>query len=150
MVVIFQVAFTKVTKRFVPIPVMTIGAVFYMLAVGGMSFGTGFWGFWVFMVVMTIGELILVPTASTYAANMAPPDKRGRYMSIFGLSWRIAIGIGPIMGGILNDNLGPKAIWYGGALIGLLSVITFLIINGSSKKQDLEGVDVPVAGEKWT
>ena len=44
--------------------------------------------FWISMVVMTVGELILVPTASTYAANLAPVDKRGRYMSIFGLSWK--------------------------------------------------------------
>jgi MFS family permease len=128
MVVTLQVAVTQVTKRYATLPVLSVGAAIYMLAVGGMSLGSGFWGFWIFMVVMTIGELILVPTASTYAANLAPPDKRGRYMSIFGLCWRIAIGTGPILGGILNDNLGPKAIWYGGALIGLMSVITFLLL----------------------
>jgi len=50
--------------------------------------------------------------------------------SVFGLSWRIAIGVGPILGGVLNDNLGPKAIWYGGVLIGLMSMITFLVVNG--------------------
>ena len=128
MVVTLQVAVTQVTKRYATLPVLSVGAAIYMLAVGGMSLGSGFWGFWIFMVVMTIGELILVPTASTYAANLAPVDKRGRYMSIFGLSWRVAIGTGPILGGILNDNLGPKAIWYGGAVIGLMSVITFLLL----------------------
>ena len=50
--------------------------------------------------------------------------------SVFGLSWRIAIGVGPILGGVLNDNLGPKAIWYGGVLIGLMSVTPFLVVNG--------------------
>jgi MFS family permease len=121
-----------------------------MIAVGGMSFGEGFWGFWIFMVVMTIGELILVPTASTYAANLAPPDMRGRYMSIFGLSWRIAIGTGPILGGILNDNFGPKSIWYGGALIGLMSVVTFIRMNGKKQEQDLQEREIPISGEKWT
>jgi MFS family permease len=115
---------------------MTTGAVFYMLAVGGIAFGTGFWGFWVCMVVMTIGELILVPTASTYAANLAPPDMRGRYMSVFGLSWRIGIGVGPILGGFLNDNLGPKAIWHGGALIGLVSVVIFLALVRRAKERE--------------
>jgi MFS family permease len=129
MVVTLQVATTQITKRYATLPVLSVGATFYMIAVGGMAFGSGFWGFWIFMVVMTIGELILVPTASTYAANLAPPDMRGRYMSIFGLSWRIAIGTGPILGGVLNDNLGPKAIWVGGALIGLMSVITFLMMK---------------------
>jgi MFS family permease len=128
MVVTMQVAVTQITKRYATLPVLSIGAFFYMIAVGGIAFGSGFWGFWICMVVMTIGELILVPTASTYAANLAPPDMRGRYMSIFGLSWRIAIGTGPILGGVLNDNLGPKAIWVGGGLIGLISVMTFLVL----------------------
>ena len=131
MVVTMQVAVTQVTKRYDTLPVLSIGAVIYMIAVGGMTFGSGFWGFWIFMVVMTFGELILVPTASTYAANLAPSDMRGRYMSIFGLSWRIAIGTGPILGGILNDHLGPKAIWIGGAFIGLMSVVTFLLLRRS-------------------
>jgi MFS family permease len=150
MVVTLQVLVTQITKRFPTIPILTVGATFYMIAVGGMSFGEGFWGFWIFMVVMTIGELILVPTASTFAANLAPADMRGRYMSIFGLSWRIAIGTGPILGGILNDNLGPKAIWYGGVLIGLMSVITFIRMNGRKKEQDLLEREVPISGEKWT
>jgi MFS family permease len=138
MVVTLQVAVTQITKRFSTLPVLTVGAAFYCVAVGGMTFGSGFWGFWIFMVVMTIGELILVPTASTYAANLAPPDKRGRYMSIFGLSWRIAIGTGPILGGVLNDNIGPKAIWVGGGLIGLLSVITFLVMIRRAKTFDVK------------
>ena len=45
---------------------------------------------------MTIGELILVPTSSTYVANLAPIDKRGRYMSLYGLSWPVGAGIGPL------------------------------------------------------
>lgn len=135
LVVAFQVAVTRVTKRFPTLPVLSLGAVFYMLAVAGMGFGSGFWGFWIFMVVMTIGELILVPTASTYAANLAPVDKRGRYMSIFGLAWRIALGTGPILGGVLNDSLGPKAIWFGGGLIGLLSALMFL----SLRRKEPEG-----------
>jgi MFS family permease len=138
MVVTLQVAVTQVTKRYATLPVLAIGAAFYTLAVGGISFGSGFWGFWIFMVVMTFGELILVPTASTYAANLAPSDMRGRYMSIFGLSWRIAIGTGPILGGILNDNLGPKSIWYGGALIGMMGIITFLMLMKRARAPKLQ------------
>jgi MFS family permease len=129
MVVTMQISVTRITKRYPTLPVLALGAAFYTIAVASITAGSGFWAFWVSMVIMTIGELILIPTASTYAANLAPLDKRGRYMSIFGLSWRIAIGAGPILGGLLNDNLGPKAIWYGGALIGLAGACFFLIIS---------------------
>jgi len=142
MVVFLQIMITRYTKRYPSLPVVTIGAMFYTVALGSVAFGGGFWGFWISMVIMTIGELIIVPTANTYAANLAPPDKRGRYMSIFGLSWRVAIGSGPILGGILNDNLGPKAIWYGGAVVGILSVFSFLLLarNGKNEKVPMTNI----------
>jgi len=126
MVILFQFAITQQTKRLSPLPVMAVGTSIYALATFGISLATGFWGFWLCMVVMTFGELILVPTSSTYAANLAPADMRGRYMSIYGLSWGIASGIASPLGGFLNDNIGPQAIWYGASLTGVLGVVVFL------------------------
>ena len=126
MVVALQLAVTRVTKRYPTLQMLAVGAGFYAISVLIISTGSNFLGFWIGMVIMTIGELVLVPTATTYAANLAPADMRGRYMSVFGLAWRVALGIGPIVGGLLNDNLGPKSIWYGGALIGLIAAIIFM------------------------
>jgi MFS family permease len=108
---------------------MAVGAFFYGLANLGIAFGSNFAAFWLCMVVMTIGELALVPTTSTYAANLAPVDQRARYMSLYGLTWSVASGIGPVFGGILSDHFGPKMIWYGGALVGVCSVICFLALE---------------------
>ncbi len=72
MVVTLQLFITKITKRYPTLSVVTVGAFFYMTAVGMVSFMTGFWGFWACMVIMTIGELVIVPTSSTYVANRAP------------------------------------------------------------------------------
>ena len=129
MVVLFQVAVTSRTKRYPTLPVMAAGAGFYTIAVASVAFGDRFLAFWISMVILTIGELILIPTANSYVANLAPIDKRGRYMSIFCLSWRVAIGIGPIFGGLLHDNLHPKAIWLGGAILGLASTLLFLLLQ---------------------
>jgi MFS family permease len=129
MVILFQFAVTQVTKRYRPVQMVALGAVFYTLASASIAFGQGFWGFWLSMVILTIGELILMPTASTYVAALAPADKRGRYMSLFGLTWNVSLGIGPVLGGVLNDNLGPHFIWYGGALFGLCSVLGFLWLS---------------------
>ncbi len=126
LVVALQLAITRRTKHLNPLLAMAIGGVLYSLAVGSVGLGSGFWWFWTSMVVMTFGELILMPTSSTYVANIAPADKRGRYMSIYGLSWSISTGIGSLIGGSLNDVLGPKAIWYGGAIIGFMGVLSFL------------------------
>ncbi len=126
MVVFLQLPVTSFTKRFPPRRVMALGALFYSLGAGLVVLGRGFIGFWISMVVMTLGELALAPTSTSYAANLAPPDRRGRYMSMYNLTWSVAMGIGPVFGGLLNDRLGPQAIWLGGLMVGLLSVIGFL------------------------
>jgi MFS family permease len=129
MVIFFQYAVTQVTKRRPPLQMVALGAVFYAIATTGMAFGQGFWAFWLCMVILTCGELIIMPTSSTYIANLAPTAKRGRYMSLFGLTWNVASGIGPIFGGMLNDSLGPQFIWYGGGVAGLIAVAGFLVLN---------------------
>lgn len=126
MVILFQFPVTIVTKRFPPLSVMAMGTAIYALATFCISLASGFWGFWLCMVFMTCGELMLVPTSSTYAANLAPADMRGRYMSIYGLSWGVASGVSSPMGGFLNDNLGPRAIWYGASLMGIFGMSVFL------------------------
>jgi MFS family permease len=108
---------------------LALGTLFYALGVGSVALGRGFWGFWLSMVILSIGELILVPTATTYVASLAPTEMRGRYMGIYSLSWGIAFGIGPVLGGILNDNIGPTAIWVGGLLIGLVSAASFYLLT---------------------
>jgi MFS family permease len=129
MVVFLQVYVTRITKRYSPLPVMAVGTFFYTLGVGSVALGHSFIGFWISMVIMTIGELILMPTASVYTAELAPIDMRGRYMSVAGLSWSAAAGIAPIMGGYLNDNVSPVATWYGGFLIGIIGILDFIYLS---------------------
>ncbi len=126
MVVLFQLAVTRVSQRFAPLLVMTLGGVLYAIGTGSVALGQGFWAFWLSMVVMTSGELLLVPTATAFAANMAPADMRGRYMGVYSLGWGIASGIGPVIGGMLNDSVAPAATWLAGLGFGLLSAAGFL------------------------
>jgi len=129
MVVVFQAAVTRQTRRHAPLPVLALGSLLYGLAAASVALGRGFWGFWASMVILTAGELMLMPTASTYAANRAPADMRGRYMAIFGLTWYMAQGAGPLAGGILSDNLGPSAPWLMGGAAGLAAALAFLWLN---------------------
>ncbi len=134
MVVLFQFLVTRVTKRYPPVYMIALGALFYAVSAAMVSLAAGFGGFWISMVVMTVGEMILVPTATTLVANRAPADMRGRYMGLYGLTWSVARGIGPAYGGFLNDNLGPKFIWYGGFLVGLVSVTWLMVLSRRNGK----------------
>lgn len=135
MVVTLQLFVTKQTKKRQPIQMIAIGAFFYGLAAMIIGFGTGFWMFWGAMVVMTIGELIMVPTATTFSANLAPADKRGRYMSIHGLTWGVASGIGPLTGGILSDTISPHAPWFAAGAAGFISIFFYFLLLRKMKNE---------------
>lgn len=142
MVVLLQLWVTARTKRYSPYMVLSIGAAFYAIGVGAVALSAGFYGFLIAMVIATVGELIMTPTATTLVATLAPADMRGRYMGIYSLTWNVAAGIGPLMGGFLGDNLGPKSTWIGGLLIGLISIVGFVVIRrvGSGRVQAAEAL----------
>jgi predicted MFS family arabinose efflux permease len=41
----------------------------------------------------------------------------------------VAVGISPVLGGLISDQVGPRAPWLGGALIGFLAVLAFWRLN---------------------
>jgi MFS family permease len=139
MVVVFQFAVTRVTERFRPWGVLAVGALFYALGTGSVAWGSNFWAFLLSMVVLTVGEMIMIPTSTTLTASLAPVDMRGRYMAIYHLTWGLAVGIGPVLGGLLNDHIAPVAIWYGAMLAGLLSALGFLLLRGYARRKDMGG-----------
>ena len=129
MCVFLQVFITRSTLRFSRLTVASFGMLVYAIGVGAIAFMSHFWGFWLSMVIITIGELLLIPTATTFVADLAPASSRGRYMSIYWFGWGVARACAPLFGGFLNDNISPRAIWIGGLLIGLSSAMGLFIFQ---------------------
>jgi MFS family permease len=129
MCVFVQYLVTSITRRRRTLPVLAVGMLIYAVGAGSVALMSSFWGFWLSMVILTFGELTLVPTATKYVADLAPADSRGRYMSIYWLGWGLARTLSPIIGGFLNDNLAPRAIWVGGLVIGLTSAFGLFLLN---------------------
>ena len=138
MVVLLQYTTTRITERYHHLPVLAVGSLFIALGTGSVALGWNFPTFLASMVILTIGEMIVMPTSTALTANLAPPDMRGRYMSIYGLTWGIGFGIGPVIGGFLNDNLAPVAIWYGGLVMGLAAAVGFVLLARALRAQETE------------
>jgi MFS family permease len=135
MVILFQFIITRMTEKYEPKRILTIGAVLYALGTGSIVLGSTLWAFILSMVVVTLGEILYMPTSTTLAANMAPAHMRGRYMSVYNLSIELAVGFGPMIAGALNDFLFPKAIWIGCMLFALLSIPGNYMIKSDSTLQ---------------
>ena len=128
-VVLFQFWLTRIIKQRPPFLMMAFGTIFYMI--GFFLFGvfTTFILFALNIVIITIGEMIVVPTSQALVAGFAPEEMRGRYMAIAGLSWAIPSTIGPGAAGYILDNYNPNLLWYlGGALCGL-SVLAYYALH---------------------
>lgn len=129
MVVLLQYAVTRRSQRHAAFRVLALGALLYALGAGSVALGRGFWAFWLSMVILTCGELLLAPTGTALAANLAPTDMRGRYMGLYGITWGVSFGIGPVIGGLLNDNVAPAAIWAFGLAAGLAAAAGFWLLG---------------------
>jgi len=129
MCVFLQFTITNITRKHSTLPVMGYGMLIYAIGAGSVALMTGFWGFWLSMIILTFGELIIVPTASKYVADAAPAALRGRYMSLYWFGWGMSRTLAPLIGGYLNDAISPQAIWIGGLLIGLTSAVGLFLLN---------------------
>jgi MFS family permease len=108
---------------------MAVGTIFY--AVGFFLFGvvSVFILFALNIVIITIGEMIVVPTSQALVAGFAPEQMRGRYMAVAGLSWTIPSTIGPGVAGYILDNYNPNLLWYLGAVLCALSVLAYYFLH---------------------
>jgi MFS family permease len=124
MCVFVQYPVTKITRKYATLPILGTGMLIYALGAGSVALMSSFWGFWLSMVILTFGELTLVPTASKYVADLAPANLRG-----------MARTLAPIIGGFLNDNIAPRAIWVGGLLVGLTSTLGIFLLSRVSAQR---------------
>lgn len=128
-VVLFQFWLTRTIKHRPPFLLMAFGTVFYMIGFFLFGIFTTYILFVLNVVVITIGEMIVVPTSQALIAGFAPEAMRGRYMAVAGLSWAIPSTIGPGAAGYVLDNYNPNLLWYiGGALCGL-SIIAYYALH---------------------
>ena len=128
-VVLFQFWVSRTIKYRPQFLMMAVGTVFYMIGFALFGVVAAYALFALNIVIITIGEMIVVPTSQAIAANFAPDAMRGRYMAIFGLSWAIPSTVGPGAAGYILDNYNPDLLWYIGGVLCGLSVIAYYALH---------------------
>ncbi len=128
-VILFQFSVTRLIKHRPPFLMMALGTLFYMIGFSLFGFISAYALFALAIVVITVGEMIIMPTTQALAANFAPEDMRGRYMAVYGLSWMIPATIAPGAAGIILDNYNPNLLWYIGGALCALSALGFYALH---------------------
>ncbi|HEX5836338.1 MAG TPA: MFS transporter [Anaerolineales bacterium] len=128
-VILFQFWVTRVIKHRPQFLMMALGTFFYMIGFTLFGMVAAYFLFAINIVIITIGEMIVMPTSQALAANFAPSAMRGRYMAIFGLSWAIPSTVGPGAAGYILDNYNPDLLWYIGGAVCALSVLAYYALH---------------------
>jgi len=136
-VILFQFTTTQFVKVRPPFLMMALGTFFYMIGFGMYGFVAATWLFALALVIITVGEMIVMPVSSALAANFAPEDKRGRYMAVFGISWGLPSIIGPSAAGLILDNFNPYLLWYVAAGISAAAIGGFYLLHLWLGKREL-------------
>lgn len=128
-VILFQFWVSRNIKHRPPFLIMAIGTLFYMLGFSMFGLVSLYWLFMSAIVIITIGEMLIMPTSQTLAANFAPVEMRGRYMAIFGMTWLLPSTFAPMLAGLVLDNLNPNLLWYIGGVLCASAAFAFYILH---------------------
>lgn len=128
-VVIFQFLVTSIIKKYPPFLMMTAATFFYMIGFTMYGFVATVPLFILAMVIITIGEMIGMPTSNVLAAFFAPEKMRARYMAVFGLTWTVPSMIGPWAAGLVFDYFNPNYVWYIGGLLCIVAMFAFYLLH---------------------
>ncbi len=124
-VVFCELPLTTITRRF---PARRVIALGYLLA--GSAFALNGLARTVpalaaCMGLFTLGEMLAMPMASAYIADLAPASMRGRYMGVYGMTWTMALVLGPSAGMALL-SLTPAALWLASVGLGVFAAALIL------------------------
>ena len=130
-VVLLELPMTIITGRHPRRPVIAVG---FLLV--GAGFALTAWAnnvplLALTVAIWTIGEIANAPVSQAYVADLAPTHLRGRYQGAWGLTFGLALVIGPVVG-TAAYAAGPTAFWLS---CGVLGVISALLVLGVTPRR---------------
>jgi MFS family permease len=134
-VVLLQIWVTRRIKQAPPMLMMALGSLLYMVGLTMYGFVANYSLFIMAMLIITLGEMVVMPVGQTLVANFAPEVMRGRYMAIYALAWTIPSAMGPWAAGLIMDNYNPNWVWYGAGIFSAVAIAGFYGLHVATKER---------------
>ena len=135
MVVALQIPIRKAamrigsTKAFVVAQLLfAVGFTYFLVSKDFFQFLTG-------VIILTLGEITIMPASSGFIANLSPVDMRGRYMALSSLFFGIGGSVGAMIGFRLYGVLPNKGfIWAVLGAVGFATLPGYLYLWKAHRK----------------
>lgn len=79
-------------------------------------------------ILQGMATAFVAPLAMAYIGDISPRNEEGKYIGTFSISMFLGMGIGPIIGGVLNHFHSMNAAFIAMGVLGLLSLLTVLFL----------------------
>jgi MFS family permease len=111
LVAFFEISITQQLKPYRRLRLAALGC-FLVTAGFGMLGLVMHWAWFLLAVlVFTVGEIVASPQMMAFVADWAPPEARGRYLSLYQATWSVAFAVNPAITLPLHAALGERAFW---------------------------------------
>ena len=121
LIVLLEVPLNSATAHWSHRRALALGTFLFAAGFGSYGLAASAWGVAACVVVWSFGEMIMLPASSAYVAEIAPASKRGEYMGLYTMSFSLAFAVGPWLGTSVYERHGPRVVWAGAFILGLLS-----------------------------
>ena len=123
--------------------ILVTGIFTFAICAGGAAFATSMGMLVLLRIIQGIGAAMIFCTNTAVLISVCSPDTRGRALGVSVASTYIGLSAGPVVGGLLNHNLGWRSIFI---MTFIVSITAFIIavkkLPGGKIKKDGQGLDI--------
>lgn len=123
MVAVLQIPTTRLLRKRSYTAQLAIGALLYFAGYGLLGFMGTYTSLFAIVIVVTSGEMIMSPPSLALTSRLAPANRMGRYMGVYGFFQSAGWSFGPLYGGVFLDHFAgqPELTWL---LIASLAIVS--------------------------
>jgi MFS family permease len=136
LVAFFEISITDRLKPFRRLRLAALGCFLSALGFGMIGLAMHWAWFLLAVLVFTAGEILASPQQMAFIADWAPPEARGRYLSLYQATWSIAFAVNPAVTLPLHAALGERAFWGLMPLVALPGVFVLLRLDRTADRPE--------------
>jgi predicted MFS family arabinose efflux permease len=126
MPLIFKIENKRAPMYFVRLGIALYGlAYLFFLLPKELAFLLGF----LYMIIISFGEILVMPFSTSWATKRAGEVKTGQYMALYSMSYAVSNVVAPMMGTQIIAAFGFSTLWVVSAFMALVTLIGFYYLE---------------------
>lgn len=144
LVAFFEISITERLKPFRRLRLAALGSFLSAAGFGLVGLVMHWAWFALAALVYTAGEILASPQQMSFVADWAPPQARGRYLSLYQATWSVAFALNPAITLPLHAALGERAFWGLMPLVAVPGTLVLLRLDRTADRPErLRGASGP-------